>query len=149
MLTLERSIGVALIAGLLFGCSKSDEAGDTDSASGVAASTIAGTWNMTAVPFSGDTTATTFVLNATGNTEGWTITFPGRPPIPTTTRFDGDSVMTEAGPYESVRRKGVQVRTKSVMRLQGDTLVGTSVARYTTQGADSVLMLRTSGTRTR
>ena len=150
MLIAKRSTCVFLFSGLLLGCSKSDdEAAGTGSESGLAAADIAGRWDMTAIPFSGDTTPTRFTLNATGNDEGWTISFPGRPPIPTRTRFDADSVVTEIGPYESVRRKGVQVRTKSVMRLEGDTLVGTSIARYTTQGADSVLMLRTSGIRTR
>ncbi len=152
MRNLKRSTCFVLFSGLLFGCGKSDDqAADTGSAaSGLAAADIAGTWNMKAVPFSGDTTPTTFVLNATGENDGWTLTFPGRPaPVPTRIRFDADSVVTETGPYESVRRKGVQVRTKGVMRLQGDTLVGTAVARYTTQGRDSVLMLRTSGTRVR
>jgi hypothetical protein len=60
---------------------------------------------------------------------------------------DGDSIMTEAGPYQSVRRKGVQVRTNSVMRLQGGTLVGTTTARYNVKTADSVLVLNTTGTR--
>lgn len=150
MRNLKRSTCVVLFAGLIFGCAKSDEqAADTaTAASGLAAADIAGRWNMRAVPFSGDTTPTTFVLTATAENDGWTLTFPGRPtPVPTRIRFDADSIVTEAGPYESVRRKGVQVRTKGVMRLQGDTLVGTTIARYTTQGADSVLMLRTSGIR--
>ena len=149
MLTLNRSTCFVLLLGVFVACAKRDDSGaDTSAASGgLAASDIAGRWNMTAIPFSGDTTPTRFVLTATGNTDDWTLTFPGRPPVPTRIRFDADSIITEAGPYESVRRKGVQVRTKGVMRLDGDSLVGTSVARYTTQGADSVLHLRTSGTR--
>jgi len=150
MLNLKRSTCVVLFSGLIFGCAKSGEqSADTAGASsGLAAADIAGKWNMRAVPFSGDTTPTTFVLTATGENDGWTLTFPGRPePVPTRIRFDADSIVTETGPYESVRRKGVQVRTKGVMRLEGDTLVGTTIARYTTQGADSVLMLRTSGVR--
>ena len=149
MLTLNRSTCFALLLGFFAGCSKSDDqaAGTSATAGGLAASDIAGRWNMTAIPFSGDTTPTRFVLTATGNADDWTLTFPGRPPVPTRVRFDADSIITEAGPYESVRRKGVQVRTKGVMRLEGDSLVGTTIARYTTQGADSVLHLRTSGTR--
>jgi hypothetical protein len=61
----------------------------------------------------------------------------------------GDSIITEAGPFESVRRKGVQVRTNSVMRLQDGNLVGNSVAHYVTKAADSVLRLRLTGTRAR
>ena len=52
-----------------------------------------------------------------------------------------------AGPYESVLRKGVQVKTTTVFRLQDGKLVGTTVAHYTTKGADSVRNLRAEGTR--
>ena len=60
---------------------------------------------------------------------------------------DGDSVMTEAGPFESNRRAGVQVSTRSVLRHVDGRLVGTTRASYATTGADSVLMLRTEATR--
>ena len=102
---------------------------------------------MTAIPFSGDTARTTFVLTATADNTGWTLTFPGRSPEPARITIAGDSITTDVGPYESVRRRGVQVRTNSVMRLQNDSLVGTTVARYTTSGRDSVLRLRVMGTR--
>ena len=153
MLTLGRSIGFTLCSViLLLGCGKSDrQAGDgaTPEASGLSAGDVTGRWEMRAVPFSGDTTPTTFILSATANSDGWTLTFPDRPPVPTRVRIEGDSIVSAAGPYESVRRKGVQVRTNTVMRLEGDSLVGTAVARYTTAGADSVLNLRVSGTRAR
>jgi hypothetical protein len=108
---------------------------------------VAGTWNMRAVPTTGDTTATTYVLTATSNTSGWTITFPGRAPIPVRVAVDGDSVILEAGPFASVRRKGVQVSTNSVARFQGGSLTGTTTAHYNVKTADSVLTLNTSGTR--
>ena len=152
MLTLKSSTGFALLVGSLFGCAKGDnQATDTTAteSSGLAAADLAGRWNMKAVPYSGDTTPTTFVLNAAAGDDGWTLTFPGRPPLPAKVKFDADSVVTAAGPYESVRRKGVQVRTSSVMRLDGDSLVGTSIARYSTPNADSVIRFRTSGTRAR
>jgi hypothetical protein len=59
---------------------------------------------------------------------------------------DADSVVTEAGPYESVLRKGVQVTTTTVTRYQNGALVGTTTARYSA-GPDSVLQLRFEGTR--
>jgi hypothetical protein len=59
----------------------------------------------------------------------------------------GDSIVVEAGPYPSVLRKGVQVRTTSTLRLQDGKLVGTTTARYSSKGADSVLIVRTEGTR--
>ena len=109
---------------------------------------VAGRWNVRAVPESGDTTPTTFVLTATADSTGWTTTFPDRAPLATrVVAVGGDSVVTEVGPYESVRRRGVQVRTRSVVRMDADRLTGTAVARYQTTGADSVLRLRLEGTR--
>ena len=139
-------------ASLLLGCGKTDQQ-PADSAApeaaGLAAGDVTGRWDMRATPVSGDTTPTTFILTATADTTGWTLTFPDRPPVPTRVRIEGDSIVSEAGPYASVRRKGVQVRTNTVLRLAGDSLVGTAAARYTTAGADSVLNLRVSGTRAR
>jgi hypothetical protein len=59
----------------------------------------------------------------------------------------GDSIIVDAGPFESVRRDGVTVRTRAAYRIEGDRMIGTTVARYETSGADSVLRLRTEGTR--
>jgi hypothetical protein len=55
--------------------------------------------------------------------------------------------MLAAGPYPSVRRKGVQVTTYSTARLQGGSLTGNTTAHYKVKSADSVLTLTTSGTR--
>ena len=60
---------------------------------------------------------------------------------------DGDSIVADASPYESVLQKGVKVTTHSVFRLQDGKLVGTTVAHYATKGADSVRNLRSEGTR--
>ena len=110
---------------------------------------LAGRWNMRVVPETGpDTAATTFVMTATSDTSGWTVTFPGRDPLPVRiVSVAGDSIVSEMGPYESARRAGVQAVTTSAWRVQGDRIVGTSVARYQTTGADSVLRLRAEGTR--
>ena len=109
---------------------------------------VAGKWNVRAVPTSGpDTTPTNSVITATATTSGWTITFPGRAPIPMKVSVDADSIMTEAGPYPSVRRKGVQVSTNGVMRLQGGSLVGNTTAHFKVKTPDSVLVLSTTGTR--
>ncbi len=118
-------------------------------ASTVSLADVAGTWSVRAVPESGsDTTTTTYTLKATADTTGWTMTFPGGSPLPLTVRVDGDSILAQAGPYDSVRRRGMKVTTNSVTRVNGNTLTGTSVARYQTTGADSVLRLRLTGTRT-
>lgn len=151
------SIAVCLCAAVLTGCAKKDNAAvDTmaaDTATTPAApasinlADVAGRWNVRAVPASGDTTPTNSVITATANTSGWTITFPGRAPVPMRITVDGDSIMSEAGPYPSVRRKGLQVTTNGVMRLQGGNLVGTTTAHFQTKAADSVLVLNTMGTR--
>ena len=161
MLPLQRSTSIALClcAAVLAGCAKKDNAAvdTTAMASSTETTTapapvnladVAGKWNMRSVPATGaDTSATTYVLTATSNTSGWTITFPGRKPIPVQVRTDGDSVMIDAGPFPSVRRKAVQVTTNSVSRLQGGNFVGTTTAHYKVQTADSVLALTTTGTR--
>ena len=160
MLTLQRStsIAVLLTAAVLAGCAKKDEAAvDTSSTSSTAVTTapapinladVAGKWNMRSVPTTGaDTSATPYVLTATSNTSGWTITFAGRKPMAVQVRTDGDSVMIDAGPFPSVRRKAVQVTTNSVSRLQGGNFVGTTTAHYKVKTADSVLTLTTTGTR--
>ena len=104
---------------------------------------------MRSVPETGDTTAIISQLNAGADTTGWTTTLPNRPPVATrVVLVSGDSIVTENGPYESVIRKGVQVRTRSVMRLRDGKLIGNTVATYSAPGADSVLRLRTEATRT-
>jgi hypothetical protein len=153
MLTLKRTTLFTLCSAILLsGCSKTETAA-TDTAAaepapaGLTAADVTGRWDMRAVPVSGDTTATTFVLTAGADNTGWTLTYPNRPPVPTRVTIAGDSIVSESEPYESVRRKGVQVRTHTVLRLEGENLVGTAVARYSTKGADSVLNLRVTGTR--
>ena len=87
-------------------------------------------------------------LKATADTSGWTITAPKRKPVPVrVVAVAGDSLVTEAGPYESFILKGTQVTTRAVYRLQGDKLVGTNEARYALKGKDSVALRPTEGTR--
>ena len=96
----------------------------------------------------GDSTLVTYVFTATGDTTGWTITFPGRKAIPVhVVAVSGDSITIQAGPYPSMLRKGVQVRTSGPVRLQDGKLVGTMKAQYSVKTADSVRMVRTEGTK--
>lgn len=107
---------------------------------------IAGTWDMRSVPEAGaDTTTTVYQVQATA--DGWTLLLPDREPIEADVTTSGDSIMVDAGPFESVRRAGVMARTHSTFRLEGDRLVGTTVAHYETSEADSVLRLQVEGTR--
>ncbi|CAN5320460.1 hypothetical protein BH18GEM1_BH18GEM1_18620 [soil metagenome] len=139
---------------LVLGCERqsSDEATEeqaADTVAGAAAMSladVAGTWDMRAVPETGaDTTTTVYQIQAT--TDGWTILMTDRDPVEGAVTTSGDSIIVEAGPFESVRRAGVMVRTHSAYRLEGDRLVGTTVAHYETSNADSVLRLHVEGTR--
>lgn len=97
---------------------------------------------------SSDTVLIIYELNATATSDGWTSTIPGREPMPVrVVLVDGDSVVAEAGPFESALRPGVMVRTRTVARVQGDLLTGTIEARYDTGGPDSVLTGRLRGVR--
>ncbi|HEY8256399.1 MAG TPA: hypothetical protein VIG08_01965 [Gemmatimonadales bacterium] len=107
---------------------------------------VAGKWTMRTMPEDADTTLLTFELDAKADTSGWIFNFPKRKPVPVHVTTSGDSIITEAGPYESVLRKGVQVKTNSVMWLKDGKLVGNTVAHYAS-GADTVRRLRTEGTR--
>jgi len=100
------------------------------------------------MPQAKDSVLLTYKLVATNDKTGWTLTLPNRPTMEARVMsMDSDSIVVENGPYQSVLRKAVQVWTHSSMHLEGDKLVGTTVAHYTTKGADSVTNLRTEGTR--
>ena len=108
---------------------------------------VAGKWNVIARPTSGrDSTPTRVVLNATADTTGWTMELGGKI-VGLHVRVDGDSIITTSDEYSSARRSGVRVRTTGSHRLDGDRLVGTTVAHYKVNGTDSVLVLRTTAAR--
>jgi hypothetical protein len=121
--------------------------GATATSATISLADVAGKWKIRATD-EADGTVIESELTATADTSGWTVTFPNRKPIPVRIiAVAGDSIVTEVGPYESVRRKGVQVTTRTVRRLQDSKLVGTSVARFATRGPDSVARYRLEGTR--
>jgi hypothetical protein len=109
---------------------------------------FAGRWNLVTRPESGpDTTVTKVVLVATPDTSGWMMELPSKVKVRHHVTFSGDSVMLKSEPYASMRRKGKQVWTEGVYRLENGKLVGPTVAHYMKSGADSVLRLRTEGTK--
>ena len=108
---------------------------------------VAGKWKIRTTDEAGGNVVET-ELKATADTSGWTLTAPNRKPVPVrVVAVAGDSLVTEAGPYESFILKGTQVTTRTVYRLQGDKLVGTTEARYALKGQDSVARRPTEGTR--
>ena len=114
----------------------------------IALADIAGKWSVRTMAETGDSVLVSYELVASSDTSGWSLNFPKRKPIPMrVVAVAGDSVVTEAGPFESALRKGIQVSVHSVTRLQDGKMVGTTVAHYATTGADSVRKLRFEGTR--
>ena len=108
---------------------------------------LAGKWHVKVMPESSDSVIVEYDMTATADTAGWVVNLPKRKPITPHVMFGGDSVVIDMGPYESVLRKGVQVTTHGVSRLQGGELVGVTVAHYS-KGTDTVVTLRSRGTKT-
>jgi hypothetical protein len=108
---------------------------------------VAGKWKVRSMDEDGGNVLETGLV-ATADTSGWTITSPNRKPIPVrVVAVAGDSIVTEAGPFESFIRKGVQVTARYVSRLQDGKLVGTSEGHFATKSGDSVAHRRLEGTR--
>ncbi len=147
----------ALIACALVvvGCSK-EEAAPVDTAvvavpppaAAMSLESLAGVWNVSIMPEGRDTVVTTYVLNTT-DTAAWMFAFPNRPPLAMRiTGRSGDSLITEAGPFESGITPGLQVKsTTSTVWMQDSKLVGRVRASYDRTGPDSVVNLRMSATR--
>lgn len=109
---------------------------------------VAGKYDVTGKNEAGDSTLVTYVLTATADTTGWSITFPNRKPIPLRiVSVAGDSIVMDGGPYESAIKKGIMVTTNTVQRLENGKLVGRTVAHYATKGPDSVRIVVSEGVR--
>ncbi len=144
---------------LLVGCAKTDTAADSTMAvdSAIPAATmepapislqqVAGKWDVRIMAETGDSTLTTYVLDAKPETAGWSFTFPNRAPIPMhVMAVAGDSIVTEAGPFDSQLQKGVKVHSVVTWRLQDGKLMGAIVSHYETK-PPSTRNLRAEGTR--
>jgi hypothetical protein len=153
-----RVVFAGVVALTLAACAKKEPApADTATAMAPAAATpaaalsladVAGRWNLVTRPASGpDTTVTKVVLVATADTSGWVMEMPTGQKVTHHVTLSGDSIMLKSEPYASMRRKGKQVWTESVYRLENGKLVGPTVAHYAKSGADSVLRLQTEGTK--
>ena len=110
-------------------------------------SAVAGMWTFNVMGATSDSVLTTYSLTATADTSGWIMTLPNRKPMTLKVMVSGDSIVAESPEYESVLRKGVKVHTNSVFHMTGETLTGTTTAHYIIKGADSVVMLRSNGTK--
>ena len=130
---------------LLVGCSKTDTAADTTAIVDTAPVTavepapmsldqVAGKWNVRILSAeTGDSTLTSYVLDAKADTAGWTFQFPTGAPLPMRiVSMAGDSLVTEAGPFDSRLQKGVKVRSRVTWRLRDGKLSGAVVSNYDT-----------------
>jgi hypothetical protein len=148
-----RSFALVLIAALLAACAKTEStpvdtgtaamapepAPAAPAAAPISLPSVAGKYRVTSRGQAPDTTVVTYELNATGDTTGWTITYPNRAAVPVRiVTVSGDSIVTETGPFTSVRRAGVPVTTRTTYRWENGQLVGTTVARYDVKGPDTV-----------
>lgn len=140
-------------AAVVAGCNKPDAppAQDTTAVAApapISLADVAGKWVIRTMAENSDSVLVTSEMTATADTSGWMTMIPGRPAMSTrVVEVAGDSITTEFGPFESVLRAGVQVTTRSVMRLRDGKLVGYLTAHYATTGADSVARLRLEATR--
>ena len=152
-----RTLGLLCCALVLVACEKPKEqpAADTTAAMApapepaapapVSLADVAGKWTMRVMPENSDSTVLTYEMVA--DSTGLTLNFPKRKPVKAKVTASGDSLIAEAGPYESVLRKGIQVKTNSVLRLKDGKLEGTTIAHYETKGPDTVRTLRAEGTK--
>ena len=154
-----RAVTSSCIALLMVACSKpAEKPADTtvgeapamaeEAPPSISLADVAGTWKVTSTVKGGKGKTLSYDMVATSSREGWTVKFPNRDPIPVRVlAVEGDSIVTEAGPFESALRKGVQTRSRVVSRLVDGKLVGTTTARYDVTGPDTVTQLEFEGTR--
>ena len=157
-----RRFALCCCAVVLVGCNKPkeepamDSTADTTAAASVAPAPepikladVAGKWSVRLTPESGDSTLAKYEIVATGDSSGWVLNFPKRKPIPIrVVEVAGDSIVADAGPFESVLHKGAKVTvSRSVYRLQDGKLVGETTAHYAKGAPDSVAHLRFEATR--
>ena len=137
---------------LLLGCAQeateeaTDEAADTTAVEGISLADLAGTWNMqTTSTDPADTLVNVYQIVI--DEGSWTMIFPDREPVSATAVVDGDNIITDSEPFESVRHPGTMVTTHGVFHMEGDRLVGDVTATWQMAAGDSVGQLRTEGTR--
>jgi hypothetical protein len=144
-----RHAALLCCAVLLVSCKKAETAADTAAVIDTTVPTaameptpapmsldqVAGKWNVRITSAeTGDSTLTSYVLDAKADTAGWTFQFPTGAPIAMhVTSMAGDSLVTEAGPFDSRLQKGVKVHSIVTWRVRDGKLVGTVVSHYDTK----------------
>jgi hypothetical protein len=140
----DRSVGAGTTSDTM-----SAPPGETAEAATLSLRDVAGTWKVRSSDVGGGNPVEP-ELRATGDTSGWTLSGPDRKTYAVrVTAVGGDSVVTETGPRPSFVRKGLQVTTRTVYRLEGDRLVGRTESRFKIGARDSVAQRVNEGTRIR
>ena len=145
---------------MLAGCAKSEPAKDTTTAMApaepapapapaktISLADLAGRWNFETRGDGTDTMVTKAVVVATADSTGWVMELPTGKKVAQHVTVSGDSIMVKSDTYASMRRKGKQVWSEGVYRLENGKLVGTLFGHYANSGADSVLKLHSVGTK--
>ena len=110
---------------VLMGCAQeateetTDEVADTTAREGISLADLAGTWNMRTTTTD---PADTFVneYQVVIDEDSWTMHFPGRDPVSATAVVEGDNIITDSEPFESIRLPGTTVTTHGVFHLEGE-----------------------------
>jgi hypothetical protein len=150
-----RHLALLCCAVALVGCSTSGERAADSSAGApstaaapatISPGDVAGTWALRSTDAAGGT-PTQSELTATADT-AWTWKLANGSTVKVrVVAVGGDSIVTEAGPYESVLRPGIQTRNRTVYRLRDGKLIGTIEAHYALPRGDSAAQRRSEGTR--
>ena len=95
------------------------------------AAATAGVWEAVGMPMDKDTVIVrmTMTMDSTGKNSK-TVFASGESFTSTSSVYDGDSLVTTAGPFKSQLRKGQMVTTRVVLRMQEGKLVGITHAKY-------------------
>jgi hypothetical protein len=112
------------------------------------AQNVAGAWTNKYMIGPRDSVIATVVITVSDDAKTWMMKFPDRPPIPVrVVSADGDSVVTDAGPYPSTKRVGQSVTLlHAVSHFKGDHMSGTFEAHYS---GGLVVEGKTEATRTK
>lgn len=133
---------------VLAGCARPEQKApkDTDESATIQPATasvsladVAGKWKVRSTDQAGGNVVESD-LTATSDTTGWTMQLRNNPkPIPVRViAVAGDSIVTEAGPFQSALRKDLQLTARTVYHVQDGKMVGDVEAHYKLKGADSV-----------
>lgn len=138
-----RALSALLLVTVLGACAPKDAAPTSDStepavAAVPAIANFAGTWNTT-VTLEGVADPVSSTMSGTADFGSWTMTLAGRDPIPLEVAVHGDSLIAESAEYESILRKGVMVRTRTVGAITDGMLMGTVVATYRTANSEETV----------